>query len=157
MVLANSNPATIMTDPGMADRTYVEPLDPEVLTAIIERERPDALLPTLGGQTALNLTMALVERGVLDGQRRRGDRGQRRGHRHRRGPGAVQGGHDRRSACEVPASGFAHSLDEAHGHRRRDRLPDHGAAQLHPRRRRHRDRRRTREALVRLAAEGLDA
>jgi carbamoyl-phosphate synthase large subunit len=66
VVLANSNPATIMTDPGMADRTYVEPLDPDVLTAIIERERPDALLPTLGGQTALNLTMALSERGVLE-------------------------------------------------------------------------------------------
>ena len=66
VVLANSNPATIMTDPAMADRTYVEPLDPDVLTAIIERERPDALLPTLGGQTALNLTMALAERGVLE-------------------------------------------------------------------------------------------
>ena len=66
VVLANSNPATIMTDPGMADRTYVEPLDPDVLAAIIERERPDALLPTLGGQTALNLTMALFERGVLE-------------------------------------------------------------------------------------------
>ncbi len=66
VVLANSNPATIMTDPDFADRTYVEPLDPSVLTAIIERERPDALLPTLGGQTALNLAMALVERGVLD-------------------------------------------------------------------------------------------
>src|SRR4051794_13816521 len=55
-----------MTDPDFADRTYVEPLDVDVLTAIIERERPDALLPTLGGQTALNLAMALVERGVLD-------------------------------------------------------------------------------------------
>ncbi len=66
VVLANSNPATIMTDPGMADRTYVEPLDPDVLAAIVELERPDALLPTLGGQTALNLTMALAERGVLD-------------------------------------------------------------------------------------------
>ena len=66
VVLANSNPATIMTDPAMADRTYVEPLDPDVLAAIIEQERPDALLPTLGGQTALNLTMALAERGVLE-------------------------------------------------------------------------------------------
>ena len=93
VVLANSNPATIMTDPGMADRTYVEPLDPDVLTAIIERERPDALLPTLGGQTALNLTMALSERGVLERLRGGGDRGQPRGHRHRRGPRAVQGGH----------------------------------------------------------------
>ena len=66
VILANSNPATIMTDPATADRTYIEPLDPEVLTAIIEKERPDALLPTLGGQTALNLTMQLVERGVLE-------------------------------------------------------------------------------------------
>ncbi len=64
VVLVNSNPATIMTDPATADVTYVEPLDVDVITDILERERPDALLPTLGGQTALNLTMALVERGV---------------------------------------------------------------------------------------------
>ena len=66
VVLVNSNPATIMTDPEMADRTYVEPLDPDVLEAIIERERPDALLPTLGGQTALNLALELDRRGVLE-------------------------------------------------------------------------------------------
>ena len=66
VILANSNPATIMTDPATADATYVEPLTPEVIEAIIIAERPDALLPTLGGQTALNLTMALVERGVLE-------------------------------------------------------------------------------------------
>src|SRR6476469_2650740 len=66
VILANSNPATIMTDPEFADRTYVEPLDVDVLTAIIERERPDAVLPTLGGQTALNLAMALSERGVIE-------------------------------------------------------------------------------------------
>jgi carbamoyl-phosphate synthase large subunit len=66
VVLANSNPATIMTDPEFADRTYVEPLTPEVLAAIIEREQPNALLPTIGGQTALNLAMALVERGTLE-------------------------------------------------------------------------------------------
>ncbi|MGI9623097.1 MAG: carbamoyl-phosphate synthase large subunit, partial [Acidimicrobiales bacterium] len=66
VVLANSNPATIMTDPEFADATYVEPLTAEVLTAIIERENPDALLPTLGGQTALNLAMELVELGVLE-------------------------------------------------------------------------------------------
>ena len=65
VILANSNPATIMTDPDFADRTYVEPLTPEVLAAIIERERPDAVLPTLGGQTALNLAMALHERGLV--------------------------------------------------------------------------------------------
>src|SRR5437868_5837468 len=66
VILANSNPATIMTDPEFADRTYIEPLDAEVLAAIVERERPDAVLPTLGGQTALNLAMALSERGVLE-------------------------------------------------------------------------------------------
>ena len=66
VVLANSNPATIMTDPEVADATYVEPLDAAVLTRIIERERPDALLPTLGGQTGLNLAMELVEAGVLE-------------------------------------------------------------------------------------------
>ena len=65
VILANSNPATIMTDPDFADRTYIEPLTPEVLAAIIEREKPDAVLPTLGGQTALNLAMALFERGLV--------------------------------------------------------------------------------------------
>ena len=66
IVLVNSNPATIMTDPGMADVTYVEPLNVATLTEIIDKERPDALLPNLGGQTALNLSMALAEAGVLD-------------------------------------------------------------------------------------------
>src|SRR5918997_5012887 len=65
VILVNSNPATIMTDPEIADRTYVEPLTPEVLAAIIERERPDAVLPTVGGQTALNLAVALGENGTL--------------------------------------------------------------------------------------------
>ena len=66
VVLVNSNPATIMTDPAFADRTYIEPLTPEFIEKIIERERPDALLPTVGGQTALNLTMELGRRGVLE-------------------------------------------------------------------------------------------
>ena len=65
-VLINSNPATIMTDPGWADRTYLEPLDLEGVRSVLERERPDALLPTLGGQTALNLASQLEEAGVLD-------------------------------------------------------------------------------------------
>ncbi len=110
VVLANSNPATIMTDPQTADRTYVEPLDPEVLEAIIEKERPDALLPTLGGQTALNLTMALLERGALDGVEVIGAR-----------PEAIRTAEDRdlfrramtEIGLEVPESGFAHSVDEA--------------------------------------------
>src|SRR5438067_2828270 len=66
VVLVNSNPATIMTDPEFADATYVEPLELESVVRIIERERPDALLPTLGGQTALNLAVELHEAGVLD-------------------------------------------------------------------------------------------
>ncbi|HET9325031.1 MAG TPA: carbamoyl-phosphate synthase large subunit, partial [Gaiellaceae bacterium] len=65
-IVVNSNPATIMTDPGFADRTYVEPLDLDGVTGVLERERPDALLPTLGGQTALNLALQLAEAGVLD-------------------------------------------------------------------------------------------
>ena len=66
VVLLNSNPATIMTDPDFADRTYIEPVTPEVLAKIIEKERPDALLPTLGGQTALNTAVAVAEAGVLE-------------------------------------------------------------------------------------------
>lgn len=66
VVLVNSNPATIMTDPSTADRTYIEPLTWEILAKVIERERPDAVLPTLGGQTALNLAMELDEHGVLE-------------------------------------------------------------------------------------------
>ena len=66
VVLVNSNPATIMTDPTTADRTYIEPLDPDVIAKIIAAERPDALLPTLGGQTGLNLAMELSRRGVLE-------------------------------------------------------------------------------------------
>jgi len=66
VILVNSNPATIMTDPELADRTYIEPVTPEFVELIIERERPDALLPTMGGQTALNVAMTLHERGVLE-------------------------------------------------------------------------------------------
>ncbi len=65
VILVNSNPATIMTDPGLADATYVEPITPEVVAKVIERERPDALLPTMGGQTALNTGLALDRMGVL--------------------------------------------------------------------------------------------
>ena len=66
IVLVNSNPATIMTDPELADRTYIEPLTPGMVEQIIARERPQALLPTVGGQTGLNLALALAESGVLD-------------------------------------------------------------------------------------------
>jgi carbamoyl-phosphate synthase large subunit len=66
VILVNSNPATIMTDPGLADATYVEPITPEIVEKIIAKERPDALLPTMGGQTALNTSLKLAEAGVLE-------------------------------------------------------------------------------------------
>ncbi|NNN10106.1 MAG: carbamoyl-phosphate synthase large subunit [Acidimicrobiaceae bacterium] len=112
VILVNSNPATIMTDPATADVTYVEPLDPDVLTDILERERPDALLPTLGGQTALNLTMELVRRGVTErlGVEVIGAR-----------PEAIDTAENRELfkaamadiGLAVPQSGFAHSVREA--------------------------------------------
>jgi carbamoyl-phosphate synthase large subunit len=66
VILVNSNPATIMTDPGLADATYIEPITPEIVAQIIEKERPDALLPTMGGQTGLNTSLALADMGVLE-------------------------------------------------------------------------------------------
>ncbi len=112
VILVNSNPATIMTDPATADVTYIEPLDADVLTDILERERPDALLPTLGGQTALNLTMELVRRGVTErlGVEVIGAR-----------PEAIATAEDRELfkaamadiGLAVPESGFARSVDEA--------------------------------------------
>jgi carbamoyl-phosphate synthase large subunit len=65
IVLVNSNPATIMTDPEVADRTYIEPITPEIIEKIIAKEKPDSLLPTLGGQTGLNAAVALAESGIL--------------------------------------------------------------------------------------------
>jgi len=110
--LVNSNPATIMTDPEFADRTYIEPLTPESVLQVIERERPDVLLPTLGGQTALNVAVALAESGDLD----------------RLGVGLIGAGleairraEDRsgfkaamhEAGLEVPRAGVAHTLEEA--------------------------------------------
>ncbi len=112
VVLVNSNPATIMTDPETADRTYVEPMTVDVLEKIIERERPDVLLPTIGGQTALNLAVALAEGGVLE----------------RHGVELIGASLDailkaedrdrfresmRRIGLRLPASGYVRSLDEA--------------------------------------------
>ena len=112
VVLANSNPATIMTDPDLADRTYVEPLSPDVLAAIVERERPDAILPTMGGQTALNLAMALHDSGILEdlGVELIGAK-----------PEAIATAENRdrfkdamtEIGLAVPESGFAHDLAEA--------------------------------------------
>jgi carbamoyl-phosphate synthase large subunit len=112
VVLVNSNPATIMTDPEFADRTYVEPITPEVVEKIIEAEKPDALLPTVGGQTALNLALELAKRGILE--------------RHGveligANVDAIRKAEDRdlfKSAMlaiglDVPKSGFATTLDEA--------------------------------------------
>jgi carbamoyl-phosphate synthase large subunit len=123
VILANSNPATIMTDPDFADRTYIEPLTPEVLAAIIEREKPDAVLPTLGGQTALNLAMALFERrlvGVPGTPELIGANAQ-----------AIATAEDREKFKEamieiglkVPKSGIAHSYDEAEAVLRKVKLP----------------------------------
>ena len=112
VVLVNSNPATIMTDPATADRTYVEPLTPESLEAILGRERPDALLPTLGGQTALNLAMDLYRRGALGrlGVELIGANA-----------ASIDRAEDRQKfkdamlaiGLDLPRSGTAHSLDEA--------------------------------------------
>jgi carbamoyl-phosphate synthase large subunit len=112
VVLINSNPATIMTDPDLADATYVEPLDLETLTRVVEKERPDALLPTLGGQTALNLAIAAAEAGVLEqyGVELIGA-----------GVEAIRTAEDRRRfkaamveiGLAVPRSGVAYSLEEA--------------------------------------------
>ncbi len=111
VILINSNPATIMTDPDFADATYVEPITPEVIEAIIEKEKPDAILPTLGGQTALNAAMALYERGSLDkyGVELIGAN-----------VDAIKAGEDRqafkelvlRAGADVARSAIAHSIEE---------------------------------------------
>ncbi len=112
VILVNSNPATIMTDPDVADETYIEPLTVEVLEKIIEKERPDALLPTVGGQTALNLAVKLHEAGILEkyGVELIGAKVE-----------AIKKAEDRelfkeamlRIGLEVPKSGVAHTLEEA--------------------------------------------
>src|SRR5689334_9372055 len=112
VVLVNSNPATIMTDPEFADRTYIEPITAEVIEAIMEREKPDAILPTMGGQTALNAAMALNRNGALARHNVKliGANAQ-----------AIAKGEDRqlfkeamlRIGLDVPRSGVAHSLEDA--------------------------------------------
>ena len=112
VILVNSNPATIMTDPQMADRTYMEPVTPEIVAKIVERERPQALLPTLGGQTGLNTAIQVAEMGVLErwGVEMIGANQE-----------AIRKAEDRelfkasmrQIGLEVPRSGFAHNLPEA--------------------------------------------
>ena len=97
-IVVNSNPATIMTDPGFADRTYLEPLDLEGVTGVLRRERPDALLPTMGGGTALNLVRELDAAGILDELGHRADRSVDRRDQPRRGPRALQADGRRRAA-----------------------------------------------------------
>src|ERR1700722_4049250 len=110
VVLVNSNPATIMTDPEFASRTYIEPITPEVIEKILEREKPDAILPTLGGQTALNAAMDLVKSGALE--------------RHNvkligANAGAIAKGEDRflfkqamlKIGLDMPRSGVAHKIE----------------------------------------------
>jgi carbamoyl-phosphate synthase large subunit len=113
VVLVNSNPATIMTDPEFADRTYVEPITPEVVEAILAREKPDAILPTMGGQTALNVAMELNRNGALARHNVKliGANAQ-----------AIAKGEDRqlfkeamlRIGLDVPRSGVAHTIADAH-------------------------------------------
>ncbi len=112
VILVNSNPATIMTDPEFAHRTYIEPITPEVVEKIIIREKPDALLPTLGGQTALNTSMSLFKSGTLDkhGVKMIGAKAE-----------AIDMGEDRqlfkeamiRIGLDMPRSGIAHTMEEA--------------------------------------------
>src|SRR6201996_2951646 len=112
VILVNSNPATIMTDPGLADATYIEPITPEIVARIIEKERPDAVLPTMGGQTALNTTLALFKDGTLEkfGVKMIGADAE-----------AIEMAEDRlkfrqamdRIGLESPRSAIAHSLEEA--------------------------------------------
>jgi carbamoyl-phosphate synthase large subunit len=112
VVLVNSNPATIMTDPEFAHRTYIEPITPEVVEKIIIREKPDALLPTLGGQTALNTSMSLHKSGVLEKHNVRMIGAK---------PEAIDKGEDRqlfkeamiRIGLDMPRSGIAHTMEEA--------------------------------------------
>ncbi len=134
IVLLNSNPATIMTDPGFADRTYVEPITPEVAEQIIAREKPDVLLPTLGGQTALNLAVALARNGALArhgveliGARSRPSRRPRTGTSSRRRWSA--------SGSSMPRVRLRDELGGGPRHRRGDRLPGHHPPSLHDGRR----------------------
>ncbi|MCH8258502.1 MAG: carbamoyl phosphate synthase large subunit, partial [Proteobacteria bacterium] len=112
VILVNSNPATIMTDPAMADATYIEPVHWETLAKIIEKERPDAILPTMGGQTALNCALDLAREGVLDkyeveligASREAIDRAEDR---------QLFDKAMKQIGLETPRSAFAHSLEEA--------------------------------------------
>ncbi len=110
VVLINSNPATIMTDPEFADRTYIEPIDEEIISKIIKKEKVDAILPTMGGQTALNVAMSMHEQGMLDGVEFLGAN-----------PEAIKKGEDRQAfkeamlkiGMDLPISKYAYNMEEA--------------------------------------------
>ncbi|HIC78824.1 MAG TPA: carbamoyl phosphate synthase large subunit, partial [Sulfurovum sp.] len=110
VVLINSNPATIMTDPEFADRTYVEPITAEVINKIIQKEKVDAILPTMGGQTALNVAMDMHDAGMLDGIEILGAK-----------PAAIKKGEDRQEfkeamikiGMDLPISEYAYNMEEA--------------------------------------------
>ena len=110
VVLINSNPATIMTDPEFADRTYIEPIDEEIIAKIIKKEKVDAILPTMGGQTALNVAMSMYEKGMLEGVEFLGAN-----------PEAIKKGEDRQAfkeamlkiGMDLPISEYAYNMDEA--------------------------------------------
>ena len=115
VILVNSNPATIMTDPGFADRTYIEPITTDIVEKIIAKERPDAILPTLGGQTALNLAIDLAEKGILEryGVEMIGAKIE-----------SIKKAEDRdlfkdamqRIGLDLPRSGYARSMQRRHAH-----------------------------------------
>ncbi len=110
VVLINSNPATIMTDPEFADRTYIEPIEEEIIAKIIKKEKVDAILPTMGGQTALNVAMKMYEKGMLEGIKFLGAN-----------PEAIKKGEDRQAfkeamlkiGMDLPISKYAYNMDEA--------------------------------------------
>ncbi|WP_039872647.1 carbamoyl-phosphate synthase large subunit, partial [Helicobacter canadensis] len=110
VVLINSNPATIMTDPNLADRTYIEPITEEVIANIIKQEKVDAILPTMGGQTALNVAMSMYEKGMLEGVKFLGAN-----------PSAIKKGEDRQAfkeamlkiGMDLPKSRYAYTIEEA--------------------------------------------
>ncbi len=110
VVLVNSNPATIMTDPGFADRTYIEPITEDIIYKIIQKEKIDAILPTMGGQTALNVAMSMYEKGMLEGIEFLGAK-----------PEAIKKGEDRQAfkeammklGMDLPKSRYAYSMEEA--------------------------------------------
>mgnify|MGYP003205683891 CR=1 FL=1 len=128
VILVNSNPATIMTDPGLADRTYVEPITAEFIERVIKKERPDALLPTLGGQTGLNAAVELAKDGTLDkyGVEMIGC-----------DLAAIERGEDRKLFNEAMAEiGLCLQRGRRRGHRRARGISLRAASELYPRRRR---------------------